>query len=97
MLDRSIGTRKALVCSIPISEVIDMKSEVLRALKGFLFGKKLKNKTLFAGSILTIFKKEKLRRLWISSCNISIVGIEKKLKFVSNSFFFFHHIPIPTY
>jgi hypothetical protein len=36
MLDRSIRTRKALVHSIPISEVIDMKNEVLRALKGSL-------------------------------------------------------------
>jgi hypothetical protein len=36
MLDRSIRTRKALVHSIPISEVIDMKSEVLQALKGSL-------------------------------------------------------------
>jgi hypothetical protein len=33
MLDRSIPTRKALVHSIPISEVKDMKSDVLRALK----------------------------------------------------------------
>jgi hypothetical protein len=52
MVDRSIRTRKALVHSIPISEVKDMKSDVLRALKGF-----------FSGSILTIFKKEKLHRL----------------------------------
>jgi hypothetical protein len=29
MLDRSIPTRKALVHSIPISEVKDMKSDVL--------------------------------------------------------------------
>jgi hypothetical protein len=36
MLDRSIRTRKALVHSIPISEVIDMKSEVLWAPKGSL-------------------------------------------------------------
>jgi hypothetical protein len=35
MLDRSISTRKALVHSIPISEVKDMKSDVLRALKAF--------------------------------------------------------------
>jgi hypothetical protein len=34
MLDRSI--RKALVYSIPISEVKDMKSDVFRALKAFL-------------------------------------------------------------
>jgi hypothetical protein len=43
MLDRSICTRKALVHSIPISEVIDMKSEVLRALKGSLSEKKTLN------------------------------------------------------
>jgi hypothetical protein len=36
MLDRSIPTREALVHSIPISEVIDMKSDVLRVLKGSL-------------------------------------------------------------
>jgi hypothetical protein len=41
MLDRSIPTREALVHSIPISEVKDMKSDVLRGLKGSLFGKKL--------------------------------------------------------
>jgi hypothetical protein len=41
MLDRSIRTRKALVHSILISEVKDMKSDVLRALKGSLFEKKL--------------------------------------------------------
>jgi hypothetical protein len=33
MLDRSIPTREALVHSIPISEVKDMKSDVLQALK----------------------------------------------------------------
>jgi hypothetical protein len=43
MLDRSIPTRKALVHSIPISEVIDMKSEVLQALKGFLSEKRILN------------------------------------------------------
>jgi hypothetical protein len=73
MVDRSIRTRKALVHSIPISEVKYMKSDVLRALKGSLFEKRLW--TLFAGSILTIFKKEKLHRLQISFCNISTVGI----------------------
>jgi hypothetical protein len=36
MLDRSIPTRKALVHSIPISEVKDMKSVVLHALKASL-------------------------------------------------------------
>jgi hypothetical protein len=61
MLDRSISTREALVHSTPISEVKDMRSDVLRALKGSLFEKKLR--TLFVGSILIIFKKEKLHRL----------------------------------
>jgi hypothetical protein len=36
MLDRSIPTKEALVHSIPISEVKDMKSDVLQALKGSL-------------------------------------------------------------
>jgi hypothetical protein len=40
MLDRSIPTRKALVHSIPISEVKDTKSDVLRALKASLSWKK---------------------------------------------------------
>jgi hypothetical protein len=41
MVDRSIRTRKALVHSILISEVKDMKSDVLWALKGSLSGNKL--------------------------------------------------------
>jgi hypothetical protein len=41
MLDRSIPTRKALIHSISISEVKDMKSDVLQALKAFLSRKKL--------------------------------------------------------
>jgi hypothetical protein len=40
MLDRSILTREALVHSIPISKVKVMKSDVLRALKASLSGKK---------------------------------------------------------
>jgi hypothetical protein len=36
MLDRSIPTREALVHSIPISEVKDMTSDNLRALKASL-------------------------------------------------------------
>jgi hypothetical protein len=40
MLDRSICTRKDLVHSIPISEVRDMKSDVLRVLKASQFDKK---------------------------------------------------------
>jgi hypothetical protein len=43
MLDSSIHTRKALVHSIPISEVKDMKSDVLQALKGSLSKKKTLN------------------------------------------------------
>jgi hypothetical protein len=43
MLDRSIPTREALVHSILISEVKDMKSDVLRALKGLLSEKKALN------------------------------------------------------
>jgi hypothetical protein len=62
MLNRPIPTREALVHSIPISEVKDMKNDVLRALKASLSEEK-KLWTLFAGSILTIFKKEKLHRL----------------------------------
>jgi hypothetical protein len=36
MLDRSIPTREALVHSIPISEVKDMESDVLQAVKASL-------------------------------------------------------------
>jgi hypothetical protein len=41
MLDRSIPMREALVHSIPISEVIDMKIDVLQALKASHSEKKL--------------------------------------------------------
>jgi hypothetical protein len=41
MLDRSIHTREAFVYSIPISEVKDMKSDVLWALKVCFSKKKL--------------------------------------------------------
>jgi hypothetical protein len=61
MLDRSISIREALVHSIPISEVKDMKSDVLQVVKGSLSEKILR--TLFAGSILTLFKKERLHRI----------------------------------
>jgi hypothetical protein len=72
MLDRYIPTREALVHSIPISEVKDMKSDVLQALKASLWKNIMEKnfETLFGGSILTIFKKENLHRLWISFCNI---------------------------
>jgi hypothetical protein len=41
MVDRSIHTMKALVHSIPISDVKDMKSDVLWALKAFFSERKL--------------------------------------------------------
>jgi hypothetical protein len=41
MLDISIPTKEALVHSIPISDVKDMKSDVLRVLKESLSEKKL--------------------------------------------------------
>jgi hypothetical protein len=41
MLDRSIPTKEALVHSILITKVKDMKSDVLRALKASPSGKKL--------------------------------------------------------
>jgi hypothetical protein len=47
MLDRSIHTREALVHSIPISEVKDMKSDVLLALKACLSRKKEMPSTMF--------------------------------------------------
>jgi hypothetical protein len=43
MLDKSIPTREALVHSIPISEVKDMKSDVLTALKASLSKKNTLN------------------------------------------------------
>jgi hypothetical protein len=61
ILHRSIPTRKALVHSISIIEVKDMKGDVLWALKGSFLEKKLW--ILFAGSILTIFKKEQERKI----------------------------------
>jgi hypothetical protein len=41
MLDRSIPTREALAHSVPISEVKDMTSNVLRAVKASHSEKKL--------------------------------------------------------
>jgi hypothetical protein len=57
MLDRSIPERKALVHSIPISEVKDMKSDVLRALKGSLSEKTL---NLVCGFNFNNFQKRKI-------------------------------------
>jgi hypothetical protein len=42
MLNRSIPTREALVHSIPISEVKDMKSDVLQALRHLFLKKTLR-------------------------------------------------------
>jgi hypothetical protein len=61
MLDRSISTREALVHSIPIIKVKEMKSDVLWALKAIL-SKKNFEPCLWA-QFLTIFKKKKLHRL----------------------------------
>jgi hypothetical protein len=61
MLDRSIPTREALVYFIPISEVKDMKSDVLRALKASLSEKKPLN--LVCKLNFNNFKEKKLHRL----------------------------------
>jgi hypothetical protein len=61
MLDRSIPRREALVHSIPISEVKDMKSDVLRALKASFLEKKPLN--LVCGLNFNNFQERKLRRL----------------------------------
>jgi hypothetical protein len=58
MLDRSIPTREALVHSIPISEVKDMKSDVLRALKAFLSEKI--NLNLVCGLNFNNFQERKI-------------------------------------
>jgi hypothetical protein len=58
MLDRSIPTREALVHAIPISEVKDMKSDVLWALKASL-SKKL-NLDLVCGLNLNNFQERKI-------------------------------------
>ena len=56
MLDRSIPTREALVHSIPISEVKDMKSDVLQALKASLSGKKSFQPCLRAFNLTDFFE-----------------------------------------
>jgi hypothetical protein len=61
MSGRPIPTRKALVHSIPTSEVKDMKSDVLRALKAFHSGKKTLN--LVCGLNFNNFQEKKLHRL----------------------------------
>jgi hypothetical protein len=88
MLDRSIPTRV-----IPFRLV---KWKIWKVMfyghwRHLFLGKNLW--TLFSGSILTIFKKEKLHGLWNSFCNISTIKVEKNLKFVSNSVFPFITYP----
>jgi hypothetical protein len=58
MLDRSIPTREALVHSIAISEVKDMKSDVLWALKGSL--SKNNNLDLVCGLNFNNFQERKI-------------------------------------
>jgi hypothetical protein len=74
MLDRSIPRRKALVHSIPISEVKDMKSDVLRALKGSLSEKAL---NLVCGLNFNNFQERKIAK---TLKYISTVGILKKIE-----------------
>jgi hypothetical protein len=74
MLDRSIPTREALVHSIPISEVKDMKSDVLRVLKASHSEKKPLNLVCWLN--FNNFQEKKLHRLCSSFCNISTVGID---------------------
>jgi hypothetical protein len=59
MLHRSILTRKALVHSIPISEVKDMKSDVLRELQASHFFNK-KKLNLVCGLTLNNFQGRKI-------------------------------------
>jgi hypothetical protein len=60
MLDRSIPTRKALDQSILISEVKDMESDVLRALKASLSEEKKLH--LVCGLNLNNFQERKLAK-----------------------------------
>jgi hypothetical protein len=93
MLDRSIPTREALVHSILISEVKDMKSDVLRALKGSFSKKKLW--TLFAGSILTIFKKERKKNcidFEFLPATFPLLGLKKNWNLLVIPFFLSLHI-----
>jgi hypothetical protein len=58
MLNRSIPTKEALVHSIPISEVKDMKSDVLQELKASLSEKKPLN--LVCGLNFNNFQERKI-------------------------------------
>jgi hypothetical protein len=57
MLDRSIPIREALVHSIPISEVKDMKSDIFQALKASLSKKTL---NLICGFNFNNFQEKKI-------------------------------------
>jgi hypothetical protein len=88
MLDRSIPTRKALVHSIPISEVKDMKSDVLWALKASLFEKN------FEPCLRAQFKQFSRKKNCIDFAFFSAIFpplgstfFKFHLKFVSNSIF----------
>jgi hypothetical protein len=65
MLNRPIPIREALVHSIPISEVKDMKSDVVWALKTLFLKKKTLN--LVCGLNFNNCQEEKLHKL----CNFS--------------------------
>jgi hypothetical protein len=95
MLHRSIPIREVLVHSFLISEVKDMKSDVVRAVKASQFGKKTLN--LVCGLNFNNFQEKKLHRLCISFYNISTVGInifKIHLKFFSNPVFPFITYPL---
>jgi hypothetical protein len=74
MLNRSIPTREALVHSISISEVKDMKSDVLRALKAS------RSENNFELCLWAQFKKNSRKKNSIDFecffCNISTIGID---------------------
>jgi hypothetical protein len=73
MLDRSTIRKEALIHSIPIGEVKDMKSDVLWALNTFL--SKTLWSSMFFSSISTIFKKEILCWKLIAFYNIFTIEI----------------------
>jgi hypothetical protein len=87
MLDRSIPTRKALN-SIPISEVKDMKSDVLRALKASIFEKNFE--PCLRAQFKQFSRKKNCIHLAFLSATFPPLGstfFKFHLKFVSNSVF----------
>jgi hypothetical protein len=92
MLDRSIPTKEALVHSIPIGEVKDMKGDVLRALKPSL-SKNKKTLNLICGLNFNNFQERKIAL----TLNFFLQHFHhwdfKKLKYVSNSIFSFITYP----